>query len=422
MSDRDNLIARRDELQREAHDILERSHGGDLIGADAASFDRIANEIESINARLEEITEEALRRDNAIAAVERIAGPARPMLSRDSAEIARAFRSAILSKNPQPIEVYCTDLDDDWPTETQTRMGRVRLHTRDTLKTTATQALSVDVYGTIVQHLVETSSIMAAGATVVTTDTGENLIVPKSTAFVTTALIGEGASITESDPTLATVTLGAFKYASFFEISQELANDSPTNLLAFLAQQAATSLALGTNGYGNHLINGTGTGQPRGLLTDAATGTTGPAGTGTSLGTQSTSGQGSDLLWSLIGAVAEPYSSAASAAFIMRNASDVTIRKLKDSTGQPVTGLAERGKLLGYPVYHDAFMPLMANGVESIAFGDMSKYFVRIVNGIRFERSDQFHFQDDLVSFKCIIRLDGALVDLNAVKTFVNTT
>src|SRR5215203_4885040 len=131
------------------------------------------------------------------------------------------------------------------------RTGRVRVHTRDTLKSTATQAMGVDVYSRIVQHMVETSSLMAAGATVVTTATGEDLVIPKSTGFVSTAIIGEGASITESDPTLTTVTLKSFKYANYFEISQELANDTPTNLLDFLARQAALSLGLGSTGYGD---------------------------------------------------------------------------------------------------------------------------------------------------------------------------
>ena len=40
------------------------------------------------------------------------------------------------------------------------------------------------------------------------------------------------------------------------------------------------------------------------------------------------------------------------------------------------------------------------HSVESIAFGDLSKYFVRIVNGVRFESSDEFRFQDDLVAFR----------------------
>ena len=347
-----------------------------------------------------------------------------PVLSRQALDTARAFRSAIFAKNPAPIEVY-SDLPDEWPDdlpEPLGRVGRVQVHTRDTLKSTATQAMGVDVYSRIVQHMVETSSLMAAGATVITTATGEDLVVPKSTGFVSSAIIGEGATITESDPTLSTSTLKAFKYANFFQVSYELANDTPTNLLDFLARQAALSLGLGATGYGDDIINGAGTTEPRGLLLDAASGVTGPAGTGTTLGTQGTLNQGTDALWNLVGSVAEPYAQDPSAAFLMRNASDIIVRKLRDTTGQPVQGLTTRGQILGYPSFVDPFMPAMANAAESIAFGAMSRYFIRLVNGVRFERSDEFAFQNDLVSFRCILRLDGALVDTGAVKTFVNTT
>jgi HK97 family phage major capsid protein len=53
-----------------------------------------------------------------------------------------------------------------------------------------------------------------------------------------------------------------------------------------------------------------------------------------------------------------------------------------------------------------------------MAFGDWSRYVLRIAGGIRLERSTEFAFQNDLVSFKAVVRLDGALVDLNAVKVF----
>jgi HK97 family phage major capsid protein len=418
----DDLRQRRADARTAADTILTR--------AAEEQRDLAADELRDYQARVVEQREA----DDAIEAEhERLLAEARaatragrgPTLNRQALDTARAFRSAIYAKNPAPIEVY-SDLPDEWPDDlpepVQGRVGRVQVHTRDTLKSTATQAMGVDVYSRIVQHMVETSSLMAAGATVITTATGEDLVVPKSTGFVSSAIIGEGASITESDPTLATTTLKAFKYANFFQISYELANDTPTNLLDFLARQAALSLGLGATGYGDDIINGAGSTEPRGLLLDAATGKTGPAGTGTSLGSQATAGQGTDCLWDLVGSLAEPYAQAPSAAFIMRNASDVIVRKLKDNTGQPVQGLGTRGQILGYPSFVDPFMPAMANGAESIAFGDMSRYFVRIVNGIRFERSDEFAFQNDLVSFRCILRLDGALVDTGAVKTFVNTT
>jgi HK97 family phage major capsid protein len=419
----DQLKDRRGEARAAGDEILTRAAAEQRD----PSPDELAEYQQHVVAEREAADAMEAERDRQLAEVRAMATRGRqPTLTREAAETARAFRSAIFAKNPQPIEVYASQLADEWPDDVPEpvdgRSGRVRIHTRDTLKTTATQAMGVDVYGGIVMHLLETSSLMRAGATVITTETGEDLVVPKSTGFVTTNIIGEGASITESDPTLATVTLKAFKYANYFEVSQELANDSPTNLLDFLARQAALSLGLGATGYGDDLINGAGTTEPRGLLLDAGTGVTGPTGTGTTLGAQGTVNQGTDALWSLIGSVAEPYAESDSAAFLMRNASNVIVRKLRDTSGQPVNGLTDRRSILGYSVYVDPFMPAMANTAESIAFGAMDRYFVRIVNGIRFERSDEFRFQNDLVAFRCIVRLDGALIDTNAVKTFVNTT
>jgi HK97 family phage major capsid protein len=419
----DQLNTRRGEARAAGDEILTRaaSEGRDPTPEELAAYQsHVVAEREAADALEAE-------RDRQLAEVRAMATRRNgPTLTRADAELARQFRSAIFAKSPQPIEVYADELADEWPDDVPEpvygRAGRVRIHTRDTLKSTATQAMGTDVYSRIVMHMVETSSLMAAGATVVTTSTGEDLVIPKSTGFVSSTIIGEGQSITESDPTLATVTLKSFKYSNYFEISQELANDTPTNLLDFLARQAALSLGLGTTGYGDDIINGTGTTQPRGLLLDAGTGVTGPAGTGTTLGTQGTANQGTDALWNLIGSVAEPYAESPSAAFLMRNASNIIVRKLRDTTGQPVNGLTDRRTILGYPAYTDPFMPSMANAAESIAFGDMSKYFIRIVNGVRFERSDEFRFQDDLIAFRCILRLDGALVDTGAVKTFVNTT
>lgn len=296
-----------------------------------------------------------------------------PALSRQAAEVARQFRSAIFAKNPAPIEVFAEQLPDEWPDDVPEpvygRSGRVRVHTRDLLTTTATQALSTDVYSTIVQHLVETSALMRAGATVVTTETGENLVVPRSTGFVTSAITAEGAQITESDPALSTVTLGAYKYSNYFEVSQELGNDTPTNLMSFFARQAALSLGLGTTGYGDDLINGTGRGQPRGLLLDAGTGVTGPAGTAAGLGTQGTANQGTDALWNLVGSVAEPYADAASAAFLMRNAVNVGIRKLRDTSGQPVQGLTDRRSPARLPGVQRSLHARGRQRREYIAFG-----------------------------------------------------
>jgi HK97 family phage major capsid protein len=234
----DQLREQRATARTAADDVRTRAsaEGRDLAPDELAAYQaQVAQEREA---------NDALEREHArqLAEVRAMATRGRqPTLSREAAEIARQFRSAIFAKNPAPIEVYSEQLADEWPDDVpepiQGRSGRVRVHTRDLLTTTATQALGTDVYGTIVQHLVETSALMRAGATVVTTDTGETLVVPRSTGFVTSAITAEGAQITESDPTLSTVTLGAYKYANYFEVSQELANDTPVNLMSFLARR-----------------------------------------------------------------------------------------------------------------------------------------------------------------------------------------
>jgi HK97 family phage major capsid protein len=261
---------------------------------------------------------------------------------------------------------------------------------------------------------------MRAGATVITTSTGEDLQVPKSTAYQSSALTGEGVSITESDPTLAVVTLKSYKYAAFWQVSRELVDDTPTNLLDALSRGAATSLAAA---YGAHLATGTGSGQPSGY-TLATVGSTGPTGTATTFGTQATAGQGTDLVLDLYGSIPEPYLLSPAVAVLARNATFTMFKKYREgSTNRPMLDMTpvkagSSVNLLGEAGYVDPNAPAMAANAKSVAFGDWSRYYVRIVQGVRVERSDEYAFQNDLVSFKAVIRMDGALVDGNAVRLF----
>jgi HK97 family phage major capsid protein len=215
---------------------------------------------------------------------------------------------------------------------------------------------------------------------------------------------------------LAKVDLGAYKYATFFQVSSELASDTGTDLLGFLARQSAESLA---QAFGAHLMTGTGTGQPTGALTTAAAGATGPTGTATSFGTQATAGQGTDLLNSLAGSLAEPYTLSPACAFLLRNATKTAIANLKTTAGDPVgTSYLAASP---FPFYVDPFVSAMSANAESVIFGDWSRYVVRLAGGLRYERSEDFAFSSDLISFRAIIRLDGALVDSSALKTFTHS-
>lgn len=110
----------------------------------------------------------------------------------------------------------------------------------------------------------------------------------------------------------------------------------------------------------------------------------------------------------------------------MNNSTLGSVRKLKNvvdgtylfNTDAPL-GSGASGALLGRPVFVDPTMPDVGAGTKPVAFGDFSKYWVRFVGGIRFERSNDVGFVNDIVAFRALARMDGALIDTSgAVKHF----
>ncbi len=74
---------------------------------------------------------------------------------------------------------------------------------------------------------------------------------------------------------------------------------------------------------------------------------------------------------------------------------------------------------MGKPVLTDPNMPAVATTGKSVLFGDFSQFFIRLAGGVRFERSDDYAFNTDLVTFRALMRADSSLVDLTgAIKYF----
>lgn len=263
------------------------------------------------------------------------------------------------------------------------------------------------------EHLIEVSGIMQTNPTVLNTDSGEALVIPKTTAHSTASLVAEAAAIPASDPAFGQVSLGAYKYGVLIQTSNELLTDTSVDLEGYLARQAGRALG---NAFGAHAITGTGTAQPTGVVTAATTGVTGGAG----VGGAPTASNLIDLFYSVIA----PYRNSPSAAWLMRDATVAVLRKLTDSNGQymwqPGLQAGEPSRFLDKPVYTDPNVPAVGLGAKSVVFGDFSAYYVRMVNGLRFERSDDYAFNTDLVSWRALLRADGNLIDTTgAIKVFV---
>ena len=58
---------------------------------------------------------------------------------------------------------------------------------------------------------------------------------------------------------------------------------------------------------------------------------------------------------------------------------------------------------------------------KPVLFGDWSRYFVRMVNGIKFEMSRDFHFDTDQTTFRAILRADGAMIDTSGAIKYLRT-
>ncbi len=279
---------------------------------------------------------------------------------------------------------------------------------------TASSIVPTDFYDQLIAHLIEVSGVMQCGPTVLNTGGGETLQVPKTTAHSTAASAAQAGLIPSADPTFSMQPLSAYKYGILLQVARELIDDTAVDLLGYLAMQAGRALG---NAFGTDLVNGTGTAQPSGIVTTATTGVTGA--------TTGVSGAPSyanlvDLEYSVIA----PYRQSRSCYWLAADKTIGGFRKITDTTGRPIwepsAVLGSPDLLLGKPLVADPFMPAQALSAKAIAFGDFSQYFVRLVGGVRFERSDDFAFGTDLVTFRAILRGDGTLVDrTGAIKLYV---
>jgi HK97 family phage major capsid protein len=250
--------------------------------------------------------------------------------------------------------------------------------------------------------------------TVLNTAGGENLQIPSLGTYSTSGTVtAQGANFSESDPAFnAFTTLGAFKFGFIIQLSRELIEDAGVDITAFLAEQIGNGLGFNVQ---SALTTGGGTTAPTGIVTAAGSGITG----GTAVSGAFTADNLIDLYYSLDGAARL----LPGVGWMANGASIGAIRKLKDTAGNYVFSPAadgnQRDLLLNRPVYENPHMASAGTGAKSVLVGHMPSYFVRTVGGIRLDRSDDFAFNADLVTFRASMRVDGNLPQTSHIKYFV---
>jgi HK97 family phage major capsid protein len=254
---------------------------------------------------------------------------------------------------------------------------------------------------------------MLSVGTNLNTTGGENLQIPRLSTYSVGTVSAEAATIGESDlQHSAFVTLSAYKYSFLTQISRELLEDSGVDILSLLATNCGNALGFAVN---TALTLGTDSTEPNGVVTASGSGITG----GTGVSGEFTYANLVSLYYSL-----DPAARALpGVGFMAKGSSIAAMRTLQDGSGafvfQPSMSEMTPDRVLGVPLIENPAMAATATSAKSVLAGHFPSYYVRTVGGIRLDRSDDFAFSADLVTFRCTYRVDGDLPQTSHIKHFI---
>lgn len=262
---------------------------------------------------------------------------------------------------------------------------------------------------------------MRAVATVIQMSGEGDLNYPTSDGTSETGeLIAQNTTATALDPSFGVVTVSPYKFSSkIVAVPFELLQDANIDIEAFVNMRLATRIGRITN---TKFTVGSGTSEPNGVVTAAASGKVGTTG-------QTVTVIFDDLV-DLVHSVDPAYRALGRCRFMMNDSSLKVIRKLKDSQNRPIFLPGYDGldgpmadSVLGYPVQINQDVAVMAANAKSILFGDFSYYVIRDVMAAQLWRfDDSAYVKLGQIGFLMWSRHGGNFIDVGgAVKYYANS-
>jgi HK97 family phage major capsid protein len=205
------------------------------------------------------------------------------------------------------------------------------------------------------------------------------------------------------------------------KVTQKLIDDAAVNVETWLAGKVGDKFA---RTEGDAFWNGTGVGRPRGLATYTTAATADSSRAWGQFEHVVTGANGAfhttkmDPLQDLQGALKDAY--LGNAQWVMRREVRTALRKLKESTSdrylwEPGMQAGQPERLNGYSVRIDQYMPALATGSLSLAFGDFrAAYLIVDRMGIRTLRDP--YTAKPYVCFYSTKRVGGGAVNFEAIK------
>ena len=267
-----------------------------------------------------------------------------------------------------------------------------------------------DEYERTLVEALEEENIFRQMAKVIKTSSGDRKI-PVVASKGTASWIDEEGAFPESDDSFGQVSIGAYKLGTMIKVSEELLNDSVFDLQSYISREFARRIGAKEE---EAFFTGDGKGKPLGVLAAAG-------GAETGVTAASATAVTADELMDLYYSLKSPYRK--KSVWVLNDSTIKAIRKLKDSNGQylwqPSLTAGTPDTILGRPVKTSAYMPAIAAGARSIAFGDFSYYWIADRQGRSFKRLNELFAATGQVGFLASQRVDGKMILAEAVKVLV---
>ena len=267
-----------------------------------------------------------------------------------------------------------------------------------------------DEYERTLVEALEEENIFRQMAKVIKTSSGDRKI-PVVASKGTASWIDEEGAYPESDDSFGQVSIGAYKLGTMIKVSEELLNDSVFDLQSYISREFARRIGAKEE---EAFFTGDGKGKPLGVL--AATG-----GAETGVTAASATAVTADELMDLYYSLKSPYRK--KSVWVLNDSTIKAIRKLKDNNGQylwqPSLVAGTPDMILGRPIKTSAYMPAIAAGAKTIAFGDFNYYWIADRQGRSFKRLNELFAATGQVGFLASQRVDGKMILAEAVKVLV---
>jgi HK97 family phage major capsid protein len=258
----------------------------------------------------------------------------------------------------------------------------------------------------IVEKLVNVN-VMRQIADVFQTTSDRNILVENaigSASWTAEAAVAHNDDGSDDD-SFVQKTLKSNKLTRIEKVSEELLLDNFFDLEGWLARKFGNAFGITEE---SAFVNGTGSGQPLGVVRSASAGTV----------SHLHNDIATDEIFDFFHSLKRAYR--ANGSFLMNDSTLLLLRKKKDGQGRYIyqDGLqnGQPATLLGKPVYISDAMPTADNaGNKAILFGDFKYYSIGDRAPRTFVRLNELYIGNGQVGFRGVERTDGLLTNSEAV-------